>query len=99
MVYYLKKDYKIIGYRKSEKKGKKYDAVLQNISMSPRNRNKIIYIPFGAIGYGTYRDLTGLNLYTVHNDPVRRKNYRARHKNDLKTGYYSPGWFSYYITW
>ena len=93
-MYYRKRDYKLLGYRKSTRKGKKYDAILQN-----NKTNNLTHVPFGTIGYENFRDLTGLNLYKTHNDPVRRKSYRARHKKDIKTGFYSPGWFSYYITW
>ena len=94
MTYYSKKDYKLLGYRKSKRKNAKYDAILEN-----KKTKKLKYVPFGAIGYENYRDLTGLNLYKTHNDPKKRRLYRARHKKDLKEGYYSPGYFSYYITW
>lgn len=94
MTYYSKKEYKLLGYRKSKTKHKKYDAILEN-----RKTKKLKYVPFGAIGYIHFRDLTGLNLYPTHNDPKRRKLYRERHKKDLKAGYYSPGYFSYHIIW
>ena len=38
--------------------------------------------------------------YTIHKDKDRRKNYRKRHKKDLKTN--DPmraGYLSYYILW
>jgi hypothetical protein len=94
MTYYSKKDYKLIGYRKSKRKNAKYDAILEQ-----KKTKKLKYVPFGAIGYSHFRDLTGLNLYQTHNDPNRRRLYRARHKKDLKTGYYSPGYFSYFVLW
>ena len=93
-MYYSKADYKLLGYRKSKRSGSKYDAILRH-----KSTNKLTYVPFGAIGYSHFRDLTGLNLYKTHNDPKRRRLYRARHKKDLKEGYYSPGYFSYYILW
>lgn len=95
-MYYLKSDYKLLGYEKSKKKDKKYDAIIQN-----KKTKKIIRIPFGNIHYEMYRDLTGLNLYPnlIHNDKERRKRYRARAKSLVKDDYYSPSWFSYYITW
>ena len=96
MTYYSKKDYKLLGYRKSTRKSKKYDGILEN-----KKTKKLKYVPFGAYGYENYHDLTGLNLYPhlLHGDKKRRKLYRTRHKIDLKAGYYSPGYFSYYITW
>lgn len=96
MTYYSKKDYKLLGYRKSKKANKKYDAILEH-----KKNGKIKYVPFGDKRYSNFRDLTGLNLYPklLHGDKNRRRLYRARHKNDLKKGYYSPGYFSYYITW
>jgi hypothetical protein len=96
MTYYSKKEYKLLGYRKSKTKHKKYDAVLEN-----KKTGKIKYVPFGDNRYENYHDLTGLNLYPhlLHGDKKRRKLYRARHKKDLKTGYYSPGYFSYYVIW
>jgi len=95
-MYYLKKLYKLVKYRKSKTKNKKYDGILEN-----KKTGKIVYVPFGDIRYENYHDLTGLNLYPklLHGDKNRRRLYRLRHKKYLKTGYYSPGWFSYYITW
>ena len=94
-MFYKISEHELLGYRKSTRKGKKYDAVLR-----PRSpKSKILYVPFGAIGYETFQDLTGLNLYQTHNDRTRRANYKARHRKDIKKGYYSPGWFSYNITW
>jgi hypothetical protein len=94
MTYYKKTDYKLLGYRKSTRKNAKYDAVLQN-----KTTKKLKYVPFGAIGYSHFRDLTGLNLYPTHNDPKRRKLYRARARGLVKEGYYSPGFFSLTQLW
>ena len=96
MVYYKKTDYKLLGYRKSKTKHKKYDAILEN-----KTTKTIHTVPFGDKKYSNYRDLTGLNLYPnlLHGDKKRRILYRARHKKDLKEGYYSPGYFSYFILW
>jgi len=65
------------------------------------NIKKQYKVPFGDKRYENYHDLTGLNLYPklLHRDKHRRKLYRIRHKKDIKPGYYSPGWFSYYILW
>lgn len=91
-MYYKKNEYKLLGYRKSKTKNKKYDAILQC-------KNKIVKVPFGDSRYSNYHDLTGLNLYTTTGDKQKRKLYRARHKKDLKEGYYSPGYFSYNVLW
>ena len=94
MTYYKKTEYKLLGYRKSKRKNAKYDAILEN-----KTTKKLKYVPFGDVRYSNFRDLSGLNLYKTHNDPNRRKLYRARHKHYLKSGYYSPSYFSYYILW
>jgi hypothetical protein len=56
-------------FRRSTRKGKKYMVKYQNT-----------WIHFGAIGYGQFRDSTGLGLYSGldHNDAVRQKSYFAR---------------------
>ena len=96
MTYYKKTEYKLLGYRKSKRKNAKYDAILEN-----KTTKKLKYVPFGDNRYENYHDLTGLNLYPhlLHGDKNRRRLYRARHKKDLKTGYYSPGFFSYFVLW
>jgi hypothetical protein len=94
MVYYLKKDYKLVGYQQATNPKKKYQAILEN-----KNDKKIVKVPFGASAYSNFHDLTGLHLYKTHGDSKRRNLYRARHKKDLKEGYYSPGYFSYHILW
>ena len=84
-----------MGFQKSNKKNKKYDAILENTTTG-----KIKYVSFGAIGYATYRDKTGLNLYETHNDKKRRKSYIARHTaNDYHKKKYSPAWFSLNYLW
>ncbi len=95
-MYYLKKDYNLLGYRKSKTKYKKYDAKIQN-----KRTGKIVYVPFGDKRYENYHDKTGLNLYPhlLHGDSKRRKAYRSRHKHNVREDSYSPSWFSYYITW
>ena len=95
-MYYKKTDFSILGYRKSKTKYKKYDAILIN-----KNNNKTYSVPFGDKRYENYHDLSGLNLYPhlLHGDKKRRASYRARHKKDLKDGFYSPGWFSYFVLW
>jgi hypothetical protein len=90
------KDYILHGFRKSQRHGKKYDAILIN-----NRRGNYIYIPFGSLFYQNYDDKTGLNLYNnlLHYDKNRRRLYRIRHMKDLKKGYYSAGYFSFFYLW
>lgn len=96
MVYYSMVDYHLIGFKKSKREGKKYDAILKN-----NRSNKIIRVPFGDINYQHYRDKTINKLYKIldHKDINRRELYRKRHMKDLRFGYYSPGYFSFYYLW
>lgn len=96
MVYVKMSEYKLLGFRKSQKQFKKYDAILKS-----RKTGEIKYMPFGDNRYENFRDMTGLNLYPdkIHNDKKRRILYRLRHHHNLKNGYYSPSWFAYFILW
>lgn len=96
MTYYSKKDYKFLGFRKSNKKDKMYYALLEN-----KKNLKLVRVHFGHNKYQNFRDITGLNEYPqlIHKDTERRKRFRARHKGYLKDGYYSPSFFSYYYLW
>lgn len=96
MPYYSKKDYKLLGFEKSNKKDKMYNALLEN-----KKNGRITRVSFGHNKYENYRDITGLNAYPhlIHGDKNRRKSFRARHKGYLKTGFYSPSFFSYYYLW
>lgn len=89
------KNYELLGFRKSKRKNKKYDAILKNMKT-----NRLKYIPFGDNRYEHYEDKTGLELYNNknHYDKKRRENYRKRHRND-NLNKYSPGYFSYYYLW
>ena len=93
--YYKKTEYKLLGFEKATNKNKQYNALLQR-----KTDNKIIRVPFGSM-MENYQDKTGLNLYPhlIHGNKERRRLYRARHKVYLKDGYYSPGWFSFYVLW
>jgi len=96
MTYYSMDNYKLIGFRKSNKLNKKYDAIIKN------NKNgKLIYIPFGDINYFHFKDSTPNKLYSNlnHLNNKRRILYQKRHIKYLKPGYYSPGYFSYYMLW
>jgi hypothetical protein len=96
MPYYNKKEYKLLGYEKSHRKGKMYNAILNN-----KITNKVTKVPFGDSTMENYCDKTGLNLYPklIHGDKVRRKRFQQRHHGFLKDGFYSPSWFSYFILW
>jgi hypothetical protein len=89
-------DYKLLGFRKSTKEFKKYDAILSN-----RKTGKIKYMSFGDNRYDNYRDMTGLDLYPdkIHNDKKRRLLYRLRHHHNVRYGYWSPSWFSFFVLW
>ena len=89
-------DYELIGFRKSKKQFKKYDAMLNNI-----NTDKIKYMPFGDTRYENFRDMTGLDLYDdkIHNNSKRRRLYRLRHHHNLKDGFFSPSYFAYFYLW
>lgn len=95
-MFYPKKDYKLIGYQKSTTAFKKYDAILRN-----KITKKISYVPFGDSRYEQYEDKVPLKLYSSydHKNATRRFAYRTRHAKDVRTGYYSPGYFSYYLLW
>ena len=96
MVYYNMKSYKLVGFRKSNRTGKKYDGIIEN-----KTTKKKSYIPFGALGYENYHDKTDLNLYPnlIHGDKKRRKSYKARHVRHLKVNFFSPSYFSFYYLW
>ncbi len=80
----------------------KYTAILPNGKR----------VSFGNKNYQHYRDSVPVSLgggiwkHKDHNDPVRRRSYRARHggmrcKDGTKciTKLYSRAWFSYYFLW
>lgn len=89
------RDWRIVGYEVSNRKNKKYQAILKN------SNGETMGIHFGDKRYENYHDLTKLNAYSdkLHGDPKRRKAYKARHKGYLRKGYYTPAWFSYHILW
>ena len=97
---YLKSEYRLIGFEKSKRAGKKYDAILQN-KKNKNEREK--RVPFGAVGYSTFSDKTGLGLYNTHKDKVRLNAFRNRFRKLIKNrdyrSYYSPIWFSSEYLW
>lgn len=96
MVYYKKTDFKLKGYRKSRRKNKMYDAILER-----KDNGKLVHVPFGDVRYQNYKDDTGLNAYPklIHGDKNRRERYKKRHIGYVKNGYYSPSFFSFNILW
>lgn len=96
MSYYDKKDYSFIGFERSHKKEKKYNAVLRNIQTGRESR-----IPFGDSNMQQYKDTTGIGAFSQkdHKDDKRRESYRKRHSNFLRSGFWSAGYFSYNFLW
>ncbi len=96
MTYYSKDEYRLKCFEKAKQKHKMYNAVLVNKKTKREKR-----IPFGSTLYENFRDITGLDLYPdlIHGDLKRRKAYHARHKKDIKDGYFSAGYFSMKYLW
>lgn len=96
MAYYSKKEYKLLGFRKSDRNYKKYYALLEH-----RLNKNLVRIHFGDNRYQHYKDITGLNdyIHLNHNDNTRRQAYIRRHNKDIRDGYYSPGYFSLKYLW
>jgi len=94
--YYSKKDFEFLKFVKSKARHKKYVAILQN-----KNEGYLVRINFGDTRYQQYKDNTGLNLYSHldHKDINRRRLYHLRHRKNVKTGYYSPSYFSNKYLW
>lgn len=67
---------RILSFKKSPIKNKKYRALIQNIK-TKKTRN----IDFGGLGYEQYKDRTGVGLYTNvnHGNRKRMRNYFNRH--------------------
>ena len=94
--YYPMSEYKFVKFRRSQTKGKKYDAILEN-----KETKRTVTIPFGDNSMEQYKDTTGLGLYNHknHNDNKRRKAYIARHSVYIKPNMYSAGWYSMNFLW
>eukprot|EP00952_Eustigmatos_sp_NYUAD-ZCMA_P008980 37162-Eustigmatos_ZCMA.PRE.1 len=71
--------YTLKGFRASKTATKKIDAILVH---KQTKREKIV--PFGLKGSETYKNTTGVNVDTIHNDLQRRKRYRDRHAGEEK---------------
>jgi len=99
---YSKKEYDFVRFEKSDKKDKKYQAILKN-----KKTNREVKVHFGGIKkdgipYDQYRD-TALGLYSKydHNNNERRDRYRKRHAKEEPSfrDYWSAGLFSYKYLW
>jgi hypothetical protein len=88
-------NFKLVGFRKSKTKNKKYEAMLEN-----KKTEKIKFIPFGDKRYEQYQDKTGLDVYSHknHNDKKRRELYRKRHEGEDKNKF-SSGYFAMKYLW
>ncbi len=94
-------DYTLVGFERSNVRGKKYDAILRRKKTQKRSQPmQTRRVPFGAVGYEQFKDSTGKGLYTHvnHGDPKRRRNYRTRHHGENKRKF-SSGYFSWKYLW
>jgi hypothetical protein len=93
-----KKDWVLLGFRKSTHRNKKYDAILERAS----DKN-IVYISFGSAEplMEQYKDQTGLGIYSYldHNDPGRRERFRQRFRKLYNPHYWSPTSLSMEYLW
>ena len=89
------KTHSFVKFKKSPKKGKKYTAVLKN-KKTGRTKN----VHFGSTSYQQYKDRTGIGAYSHknHNDPKRRKNFKARMGKHAKKKY-SAAYFATKFLW
>ena len=96
MVYYLKKDYTFIEFKRSTVNNKKYMAILKN-----KQNARVVKVHFGDSRYEHFKDKTGLGLYKHlnHNDEARRARFRSRHSSYIKEDSYSPAFFSVEYLW
>mgnify|MGYP001626544029 CR=1 FL=1 len=96
MVYLLKKNYKINNIYKSPIKHKKYRVVLIH-----KRSGKVKHMDFGSVFFQQFKDKTPVKLYKHldHGDNNRRRLYKKRHQIHIRTGYYSPGYFSMRYLW
>jgi hypothetical protein len=94
----IKKDYNLLGFKKSNAKNKMYSAILEN-----KKTKKLRKINFGHDKYENYRDITGLDLYPhlIHDDNKRRINFRKRFRRQFEKDkkYYTPLHFSWIYLW
>ena len=92
----------------SERKGKKYKAIVRDISSG---KTRVLH--FGGLGYEQFKDSTGVGRFTKknHGDIRRRNNYFSRHSGTrskkkaiekekrLSGGKYTPKLLSHIYLW
>jgi hypothetical protein len=88
--------YRFVRNEKATQKNKKYQAILIN-----ERTQREIRVPYGDSRYEQFRDSTGLGVYSSKNhlDKARRIRYKKRHQTYIKSGFYSPGYFSMKFLW
>lgn len=86
---------RFIKFEKSNRKNKKYDAIIYNIKTKKYKR-----VSFGDNRYQQYKDTTGLGLYSHldHLDNDRKIRYRKRHEKTYQRRY-TPSFFSWNFLW
>ena len=98
MAKYRKSEYKFVKFEKSDRKGKKYNAVLEN-----KETKRQVRVPFGDSNFPQYRDTTGIGAFSKSDtmDKNRKRLYRQRHSKEkpLFKEFYSPGFFSWRYLW
>jgi hypothetical protein len=74
---------RIVGFRKSKRKGKKYEATVEDLRTRKQRK-----IHFGASDYEQFKDSTPLKLYAHknHGTVKRRRNYFNRHSGTPTKG-------------
>lgn len=82
------KDSKILGFKPSTVKFKKYDAFLKNGTK----------VSFGDTRYQHYKDKIDLYHDLNHGDKKRQASFKSRHAKNINK-MYSPGWFSDKFLW
>jgi len=87
--------FKLLRFEKAKALNKKYSAILEDSKTGRTKR-----VNFGDSRYEQFKDSTGLGLYSHkdHNDPIRRRNYQARHAKTALVKW-SPSWFSMKYLW
>lgn len=96
MPYYPKKDWTLLGFKKSNAKNKKIYALLEN-----KETKKTTRVHFGDSRYPSYRNTTGVYLSPsmIHGDSERRRLYKSRSKGKVRPDSYSASHFSFYYLW
>lgn len=93
-MYYNMDDYDFIKFERGTG-NKKYNAILKN-----KTTGRAVRVGFGDVRHQQFKD-TAMGLYKKldHNDENRRRLFRLRHHKNLKNGFYSPSFFSYFFLW